>query len=135
MAKKNLATAMIDVSDGLLQDLGHICQASGIGAVILHEQLPLSPAYRSLCGQDGTRHALSGGEDYELLFCARRRNRARIERLSRQTRLPISRIGACVAGRGVVVVDSGGKDITPAAQGHDHFQRNSRAANAAFLQP
>ena len=133
IAKKNLATAMIDVSDGLLQDLGHICRASGTGAVILHEQLPLSAAYRSLCGKDGTRHALSGGEDYELLFCARRRNRARIEKLSRHIRLPISRIGNCVADRGVVVVDRFGKNISLEAQGHDHFQKNS--SPAAFLRP
>ena len=72
---------MIDISDGLLQDLSHICKASHIGAVVAEEKLPLSPAYRSLAGQDRTRYALAGGEDYELLFCARRRDRSRIEKL------------------------------------------------------
>ena len=66
---------MIDISDGLLQDLGHICKASRIGAILAEENLPLSAAYRSLAGRDGTGHALTGGEDYELLFCARRRDR------------------------------------------------------------
>lgn len=124
LAKENLATAMIDVSDGLVQDLGHICRASSVGAVIFHEQLPLSAAYRSLCGKDGIRPALSGGEDYELLFCARRPNRARIEKLSRHTRLPISRIGNCVAERGIAVVDSLGRNIILDARGHDHFHEN-----------
>ena len=68
LARGKLAAAMIDVSDGLLQDLGHICKASGVGALIWNEQLPLSRAYRKLAGRAGTRYALSGGEDYELLF-------------------------------------------------------------------
>lgn len=135
IAKENLATAMIDVSDGLLQDLGHICRASGTGAVILHEQLPLSAAYRARAGKDGIRHALSGGEDYELLFCARRRNRARIEKLSRKIHLPISRIGACVAGRVVTIVGSSGKNILLEALGHDHFQKKQLSVNAALLRP
>ncbi len=78
LGKEQLATAMIDVSDGLLQDLGHICRASNLGAVIQNDRLPLSSPYRALAGKDGTRHALSGGEDYELLFCARPSNRAAI---------------------------------------------------------
>lgn len=126
IAKENLATAMIDVSDGLVQDLGHICRASEVGAVIIYKQVPLSAAYRSLCGNDGIRPALSGGEDYELLFCARRHNRARIEKLSRSTRLPISRIGNCVAKRGIAIVDGLGGNINLDARGHDHFQENSR---------
>jgi len=67
LARERLATAMIDVSDGLLQDLGHICKVSKIGAVLWEEKLPLSPAYRALCGKEGTRPALTGGEDYAVL--------------------------------------------------------------------
>jgi thiamine-monophosphate kinase len=87
---------MIDISDGLAQDLSHICRASGVGATIEQGKLPLSRAFRELAGKLGTRHALSGGEDYELLFCAAPAQRKSIETVSGQTEVPISRIGFCV---------------------------------------
>ena len=123
LGKERLATAMIDVSDGLLQDLGHICRASNLGAVIQNDRLPLSVPYRALAGNDGTRHALSGGEDYELLFCARPSNRAAIAELSRRAHVRITRIGRCLAGRGVVVVDGTGNKVSVSnLSGHDHFK-------------
>src|SRR5215470_10850413 len=96
LARERLATAMIDISDGLLQDLGHICEASRIGALLWEDRLPLSPAYRALTGSDSTTHALAGGEDYELLFCVRTRDRSRIEKISQQAGITITRIGRCV---------------------------------------
>jgi thiamine-monophosphate kinase len=124
LAKKKLATAMIDVSDGLLQDLGHICRASAIGATIEAERLPLSPAYCAFVGKERSHYALSGGEDYELLFCARRQDRARIEKLSLRAQAAITRIGACVpVDRGIVVVDSSGKAVPMRTEGHDHFKK------------
>ena len=124
LARRKLATAMIDVSDGLLQDLGHICQASGIGASVQNDQLPLSRAYRALAGKDGTRYALSGGEDYELLFCARPRDRTRIKKLEGIAHVPITRIGTCVPARlGIDVVDDSGKTLPISIKGHDHFTK------------
>jgi thiamine-monophosphate kinase len=124
LAREKFATAMIDVSDGLLQDLQHICQASNTGAVIWHEQLPLSSAYRALSGKIGTRFALSGGEDYELLFCARPRHRLRIEKLPRLAQVKITRIGSCVAAKqGVTVIDGSGKPLALRFKGHDHFKK------------
>jgi thiamine-monophosphate kinase len=123
LAKEGLATAMIDVSDGLLQDLGHICHASRVGAVIWEETLPLSPAYRALAGNDGTRYALMGGEDYELLFCARRRDRSHIENLEKQAQVPITRIGRCtLASEGIKVLNPAGKLRALRTKGYDHFK-------------
>ena len=89
---------MIDISDGLLQDLGHICKASRVGAIVTEEKLPLSAAY-SLTGDDGTGHALAGGEDYELLFVARRRDRPRIENLQEFVDVPIAVSVPCPSTR------------------------------------
>ena len=123
LAQRNLPTAMIDISDGLIQDLGHICQASHVGATIQQDKLPLSNAYRALAGKIGMRCAMSGGEDYELLFCASPRRRKRIEKLNRPAGIAISRIGVCTpVGNGVHVVDASGATIAIKAAGHDHFK-------------
>ena len=129
VARERLATAMIDISDGLVQDLGHICSASGLGAEIWRDKLPLSPAYRAITGKDGACHALSGGEDYELLFCARKRDRTRLANLSKQSKVPITRIGRCLADKkGVAVLDHLGKAVSIPIKGYDHFRNGSRCA-------
>jgi len=123
LAQRSLPTAMIDISDGLIQDLGHICEASHIGAIIHQDKLPLSSAYRALAGKIGMRCALSGGEDYELLFCAAQLRRKRIEKLKLPAGIAISRIGVCMpVDNGVHVVDASGKMIVVKAAGHDHFK-------------
>lgn len=131
LARKRLATAMIDVSDGLLQDLGHICAASLIGGRVWEETLPLSAAYRAVAGTEGTRYALAGGEDYELLFCARQRDRQIIAQLQHQLQVPLTRIGICVpAEEGVACLDRSGKPISLPATGHDHFTSKTFDSNA-----
>lgn len=130
LARKGLATAMIDVSDGLLQDLGHICRASLIGARIWEEALPLSRAYRELAGNEGTRYALTGGEDYELLFCARQSDRQLIDQLQRRVKVSLTRIGACVpAKQGIYCLDRSGKPISVPVIGHDHFKSKTSDSN------
>ncbi len=123
LSKERLARAMIDVSDGLLQDLGHLCEASGMGAVIWQNALPLSRAYRSAAGMAGPLYALAGGEDYELLFCVRRRDRSRLEKAKRRLGVPITRIGKCVPSReGTKVIDSKGQPLSIPQRGYDHFK-------------
>ncbi len=90
------APAAIDVSDGLMQDLGHILERSGVGAEIDASRIPISPAYRELMGGD-LAHALTGGEDYELIFCARPGYREAA--LSRRLRVAVRRIGTIIRGK------------------------------------
>jgi thiamine-monophosphate kinase len=123
LAKKRLATAMIDVSDGLLQDLGHLCKASRIGAVVWSDALPLSRPLDRVAGDQAGKYALTGGEDYELLFSSRRRDRSRLEKIKKQLGVPISRIGQCLPARdGIKVLNKTGQALSFPASGHDHFK-------------
>ena len=126
LAREKLAKAMIDVSDGLLQDLTHLCAASGIGAVVWQDALPLSRAYRIVAGQRGALYAFTGGEDYELLFCVRRRDRSRLEKIKGRLGVPVTRIGECLPSReGIKVIDGSGKPLSLTVKGYDHFKGRS----------
>jgi thiamine-monophosphate kinase len=85
--------AAIDVSDGLMRDLGHILERSGVGAEIEASRIPVSPAYRALMG-DNLQYALTGGEDYELIFCLKPGHSE--AELSRRLRVGVRRIGKIV---------------------------------------
>lgn len=91
----------IDLSDGLAQDLGHILERSGVGAELDASRIAVSPAYRTLMGND-LELALTGGEDYELLFCLRPGRSA--AELTRRLRVPVTRIGKIVRGRRLKIV-------------------------------
>jgi thiamine-monophosphate kinase len=94
----------IDLSDGLWQDLGHVLEASGVGAEMAAETIPLSSAYRAVMGDD-PRIALTGGDDYELLFCTR--TTLSPAALSRRLGVPVTRIGQIVKRRGVRLFQDG----------------------------
>ena len=115
---------MMDVSDGLAQDLGHICRASRTGAVVRQDRVPLSPAFGRVAGPRDLACALAGGEDYELLFTAPSEARKGVERVARRTGVPISRIGECVPKKhGVTLVDPRGETVPLTAPGYQHFKR------------
>ncbi len=112
-----VAHAAVDVSDGLLADLGHICARSGAGARIDPACLPLSAAARARVGDTHARDAaLRGGDDYELCFTAPAAKRAAIEALGERLVLPLTRIGEMVQGQGVV---ADGNERGTA--GYEHF--------------
>ena len=121
LVQAGIVSAMIDVSDGLLQDLGHVVGASGVGAVVEVDRLPLSPAYRKALGADATL-ALRGGEDYELLCTVPERKLTVLERIRRELGCPLRCIGRITAGRGVRVVDRSGDVLRLESAGFDHFR-------------
>jgi len=118
-----LAGAMIDLSDGLWEDLPRLCRSSGVGAVILQAAVPVDRDARLLLGpEEGLRCALTGGEDYELLFTARPRLEKHITRLGRRLELPMTRIGEIVPSRlGVRVLTREGRYRPLPAGGFRHF--------------
>ena len=117
LALRGLATAAIDVSDGLLADLGHILEQSAVAARLQIAELPAAGLERDCL--------LAGGDDYELLFTAPAGTDQAIAALATTQQLPLTRIGEIVAGApgGLVLQDSDDRDITPARRGYDHFQQ------------
>lgn len=118
----DVASACVDVSDGLLADLGHVATRSGVGAQVEIDALPASDA---LCAafDAATRMPMqaSGGDDYELCFTAPADARARIAVLASSLDLRITRIGRMVPGEGVHPVRADGDPWTPPRRGYDHF--------------
>ena len=116
-----LANACIDVSDGLLADLGHICARSNAGAEIELDALPASSALQRF--SPAMRHAwqTAGGDDYELCFTARRELRDEIAMAMGAVGVPATRIGIIVAEQGVRASDTSGNPWHPPRAGYTHF--------------
>ncbi|MFC5570504.1 thiamine-phosphate kinase [Lysobacter yangpyeongensis] len=117
-----LAHACIDVSDGLLADLQHVCTASDVGARIELDALPASPDLVAAF-EEPRRHALqaTGGDDYELCFTAPESARDSIGQLAHATTTPVTRIGRVVAGERVRALHADGSEWLPANAGYVHF--------------
>jgi thiamine-monophosphate kinase len=125
---RGIAHCCIDVSDGLLADLGHLLDAAGLGADLDAGALPASSA---LVGAFPAREQrlplqLTGGDDYELLFTAHPRQRAEIERALAAVATPVTRIGSIVPGSVVRLLDDGGNELpVPPRAGWEHFRGTS----------
>lgn len=117
-----LATACIDVSDGFVADLGHICAASGLGATVERDRLPLSERARRLVEARPAlwRAITSGGDDYELIFTAEPAREAEILAICQETGTRITRVGVMTDGKGATLTDEAGRDVTPATGGYRH---------------
>ena len=123
-ALRHIATAMLDVSDGLLGDLGHILERSGVGASIALDLLPPALDSDHGVGDDRLHHAtLRGGDDYELLFTAAPVHRDNITHLSSSLGLPFTRIGEITGDTGTItLIDPQGNATPTRALGYDHFR-------------
>lgn len=123
---RNYASAALDISDGLLQDVGHIASASGLEAVIFAEQLPLSKSLLALVGHDKARlWGLSAGDDYELCFSVPAPRVAAMAQALSAAGISVTEIGQMRrpthSGRAVRCIDAQGRDMIFEAEGYDHF--------------
>ncbi|MET0619210.1 MAG: thiamine-phosphate kinase [Thermoanaerobaculia bacterium] len=124
LGRERLATAAIDVSDGLGLDAGRLARASGVRLSLERERLPVSPAlaaFGAASGVDPIELAIAGGDDYELLFTVREADAPRLADKADALDVPIRAIGRVSSGSGAVLSDSRNeRDI--ASLGHDHFR-------------
>jgi thiamine-monophosphate kinase len=125
LALRGVATAAIDLSDGLIGDLGHILERSAAGATLELAAIPRSPALARLAGGDDRALALecllAGGDDYELCFTAPRAAAERVAAIAGSTAVPLARIGVITAGSGLVVRDERDMPLPAVPRAYDHF--------------
>ncbi len=133
LALRGIAHSALDISDGLLGDLGHILAASRVGATVELASIPVSETLRSLtpcaspAGEGGgaallQQCVLSGGDDYELCFTAPLYHHADVLHRAARVGVPVTRIGQIVSGQGCVVRDAAGKIMEGKTGGYDHFR-------------
>lgn len=124
VALRELASACLDISDGLVADAGHMAEASGVACVIEAEAVPLSPAgYAALReGSVAPADLLTAGDDYELLCAVKPENAARLENAAALTGTDLTRIGRVEQGEGVSLLDEAGEAVPLAQSGYEHFR-------------
>ncbi|MFV9474892.1 thiamine-phosphate kinase [Advenella sp. RU8] len=122
LALRNLAYAVIDISDGLLQDLNHILQASNKGALLYVSQIPVNPAIAGLDQAQKLKSVLGGGDVYELCFTAPVSAREKIRTVGDELGISLSMIGSVTTGHGLKVLDEDLIEIRDLPSGFDHFR-------------
>ena len=123
LALRGVAHSAIDISDGLLADLGHILACSNIGAEIAFAALPISCALRPYLGQPLAKHCmLAGGDDYELCFTVSVAHRSEVEKIASNLGLLMTRIGTITAEKKCIVRAADGSVINIEESGYDHFR-------------
>jgi thiamine-monophosphate kinase len=123
LCRRHLASAGLDISDGLVADLGHLATASGCAAILHSHAVPLSSAAAELVAQEPAlmMALITGGDDYEILFTAAADKTGEIQALAQSCHCRVTEIGECVEGAGVQVVDRDGQTIPLAQTGYSHF--------------
>jgi thiamine-monophosphate kinase len=121
LALRGLASACIDVSDGLAADLGHVLHASGVGATLALEALPVSAPLAALPDEARWQHQLAGGDDYELCFTAPAAQHDEVARRLSACGTPVTRIGTIEPHAGLRLLRPDGRDWAPAVPGWQHF--------------
>jgi thiamine-monophosphate kinase len=122
VALRGIASACIDISDGLGADLGHILEASQAGARVQLARLPLSPAYDAARERVGWEPALGGGDDYELCFTVPAEREAALRQAAARFGVPCVQIGEIETQPGLRLVDEQGRLYSLRAGGYDHFR-------------
>ncbi|MFM7523447.1 MAG: thiamine-phosphate kinase [Betaproteobacteria bacterium] len=121
LALRGIASAAIDISDGLMGDLGHILQRSALGASIEADALPIGTALRSQDRQLQLEFALNGGDDYELCFCASPSQREKVLAASGGAGVAVTRIGTIEPIAGLRIIDHDGTPLPIRSHSFDHF--------------
>jgi thiamine-monophosphate kinase len=121
LALRGLASSAIDLSDGLVGDLGHVLQRSGVGALLQADALPRSAVLAAQPLALQRQCLLAGGDDYELLFTAPPAQREAVLAAGRQAGVTLTRCGTVVAGPGLHIVDAAGDELPMSWRGFDHF--------------
>lgn len=118
----DIASSAIDISDGLISDLGHILEASHVGAELKMESIPLSEAMQKCINkQDAWNYALTSGDDYKLCFTASAGNHDRIIDAFKGINIPVNCIGKITDGGKLICLDSDGTDFDSSSSGYHHF--------------
>ena len=121
LALRGLASSAIDLSDGLVGDLGHVLRRSGVGAQVQLDALPRSAVLAAQSAALQQLCLLAGGDDYELLFTAPPAHRAGVLAAGRRAGVAVTRCGLITAGGGLQVLDHAGQVLTLPLSGFDHF--------------